>query len=279
MSTKLDNRLARRNAWLINNIKMANYESKLNPWQLSPKASQLHQSVLESFNEHDRAKFAEILSRYQQNKNVQRLVESLHHICKTPQQREEIYPLMRRFIPQKHRDRFDYECSRPKSAYGRHYATYSRKHLPNYGYYTTRSLPSEMRNQQSGSSLGFERRTPTPLHRTLTPPHRTPRAVRDRRESNTRTVVLDKEVEGESFGFCIRGGAEYNIGLFVSSVDEGSAAHYGGMCLGDQILEVNRVDFRNISHQEAVEVRLRALLNTIGHHVPLLSQLVMNDHL
>ena len=228
---------------------MANFESKRNPWQLSPKASQLHRSVLESFNEHDRAMFTEILTKYQQNKNVQRLVESLHQICNTPQQREEIYPLMRSFIPLKHRERFDYECGRPKSAYGRHYATSSKKHLPKYGYYTTRSLPSDTRYRQSGSSLGFERRTPTP-------PHRTPKPAPDRRESNARIVVLDREVEGESFGFCIRGGSEYNIGLFVSSVDECSVAHNAGICLGDQILEVNRVDFRNISHREAVKVSI-----------------------
>ena len=231
---------------------MANFDSKRNPWQLSPKASQLHRSVLESFNENDRAKFTEILARYQQNKNVQRLVESLDQICNTTQQREEIYPLVRSFIPSKHRERFDYECNRPRSAYGRHYATYSKKHIPKYGYYTTRSLPGDMRNRQSGSSLGFERRTPSPV----TPPHRTPKPARDRKESNTRTVVLDREDEGESFGFCIRGGSEYNIGLFVSSVDEDSAAHNAGICLGDQILEVNRVDFRNVSHQEAVKVSI-----------------------
>jgi C-terminal processing protease CtpA/Prc len=75
--------------------------------------------------------------------------------------------------------------------------------------------------------------------------------------------VLDREVEGESFGFCIRGGSEYNIGLFVSSVDEGSVAHNAGICLGDQILEVNRVDFRNISHREAVKVRIAIGLGTL----------------
>ena len=234
--------------WFTDEVKMAYFESKRNPRQLSSKASQLHRSVLESFNEHDRAKFTEILTRYQQNKNIGRLVESLHQICNTSQQREEIYPLMRSLIPSKDRDRFDYECSRPKSAYGRHYATYSKKHLPKYGYYTTRSLPNEMHYRPSRSSLGFERRTPTPPRPT------TPGPARDRKESNARIVVLDREIEGESFGFCIRGGVEYNIGLFVSSVDPGSIAHDAGICLGDQILEVNRIDFRNISHHDAVKV-------------------------
>ena len=235
--------------WFIDEIQMANFECKRNPRQLSSKTSQLHRSVLESFNEHDRAKFTEILTRYQQNKNIGRLVESLQQICSTPQQREEIYPLMRSLIPSKDRDRFDCECSRPMSAYGRHYATYSRKHLPRYGYYTTRSLPNDMHHRQSRSSLGFERtRTPTP------PRPRTPGPARERMESNARVVVLDREVEGESFGFCIRGGAEYNIGLFVSSIDAGSIAQDAGICLGDQILEVNRIDFRSISHHDAVKV-------------------------
>ena len=235
---------------------MANFDTRYNHHtrQLSPKASQLHRSILESFNSEDQAKFTEILTRYQQNKNIQRLVESLHQICNTPQQREEIYPLIRSFLPQKHKERFDYECSRPKSAHARHYATYSKRHLPKYGYDTTRSLPTDTRYRRTGSSLGYERRTPTP------DTCATPGPRRERNESNARVVVLEREVEGESFGFSIRGGSEYNIGLFVSSVDEGHIAHDAGICLGDQILEVNRVDFRNISHQEAVQVGMTCLL-------------------
>lgn len=248
---------------------MANFDSKRDPWQLSPKASQLHRSVLESFNEEDRAKFTEILTRYQQSKNIQRLAESLHQICNTPQQREEIYPLVRSFIPRKHRERFDYECSRPKSAYGRHYATYLRKQLPKHAYYTTRSLPSDMRNRQSGSSLGFERRTPTP---------RTPKPTQDRKESNARVVVLNREVEGESFGFRIRGGSEYNIGLFISSVDEDSVAYKAGLCLGDQILEVNRVDFTNMSHQEAVKVGI-VIVMTTAQYSPILQLLLYSRYI
>ncbi|XP_061887537.1 whirlin isoform X4 [Entelurus aequoreus] len=79
-------------------------------------------------------------------------------------------------------------------------------------------------------------------------------------------LVLD---DGRSLGLMIRGGAEYTLGIYITGVDQGSAAQCGGLkscpsatpfcCLphpqvGDQILEVNGQSFLNIPHDEAVRV-------------------------
>ncbi|XP_056874885.1 whirlin isoform X3 [Takifugu flavidus] len=64
-------------------------------------------------------------------------------------------------------------------------------------------------------------------------------------------LVLD---DGRSLGLMIRGGAEYDLGIYITGVDQGSAAEFGGLKVGDQILEVNGRSFLSIPHDEAVRV-------------------------
>ncbi|XP_060931705.1 whirlin [Limanda limanda] len=89
-------------------------------------------------------------------------------------------------------------------------------------------------------------------------------------------LVLD---DGRSLGLMIRGGAEYALGIYITGVDQASAAACGGLkslpappsasrsalpampfCslpslqVGDQILEVNGRSFLSIPHDEAVRV-------------------------
>ncbi|KAM3599302.1 uncharacterized protein V6R79_003451 [Siganus canaliculatus] len=64
-------------------------------------------------------------------------------------------------------------------------------------------------------------------------------------------LVLD---DGRSLGLMIRGGAEYALGIYITGVDQGSAAECGGLKVGDQILEVNGRNFLSIPHDEAVRV-------------------------
>ncbi|CAF94887.1 unnamed protein product, partial [Tetraodon nigroviridis] len=60
--------------------------------------------------------------------------------------------------------------------------------------------------------------------------------------------------EGRSLGLMIRGGAEYGLGIYITGVDPGSAAHAGALKVGEQILEVNGQSFMVISHDEAVHI-------------------------
>ncbi|MFT7817585.1 whirlin [Arapaima gigas] len=64
-------------------------------------------------------------------------------------------------------------------------------------------------------------------------------------------LVMDN---GRSLGLMIRGGAEYNLGIYITGVDRGSAAELGGLKVGDQILEVNGRSFLGIPHDDAVRV-------------------------
>ena len=68
-----------------------------------------------------------------------------------------------------------------------------------------------------------------------------------------RTVKISVE-RGRRLGLVIRGGMEYGLGIFISGIDRGSLSEQSGLSVGDQILSVNGTDFRQISHQEAVQI-------------------------
>ncbi|UJR29821.1 hypothetical protein I4U23_017364 [Adineta vaga] len=70
--------------------------------------------------------------------------------------------------------------------------------------------------------------------------------------------------KGKRLGLVIRGGAEYGLGIFISGVDKGSLSDQAGLCIGDQILSVNGIDFLHITHTDAVQL-LRNVDQMIFH--------------
>jgi hypothetical protein len=85
---------------------------------------------------------------------------------------------------------------------------------------------------------------------------------------NTRTIRLERYPK-EPLGFSIRGGKEAGLGMLVSQVDAGSRADLAGVQAGDQIIEVNGINFEWISHESAVSVmksfnKFKLVLYNIG---------------
>ncbi|KAM9133735.1 PDZ domain-containing protein 7 [Pangshura tecta] len=74
-------------------------------------------------------------------------------------------------------------------------------------------------------------------------------------EGGTRRMVhLYTTSDDYCLGFNIRGGKEFGLGIYVSSVDPGGLAEQNGIRVGDQVLAANGVKFDAISHSKAVEV-------------------------
>lgn len=67
-------------------------------------------------------------------------------------------------------------------------------------------------------------------------------------------VELNRGTRG--FGFSIRGGKEFqNMPLFVLRIaDTGPAAQDGHLRIGDQIIEINGINTKNMTHAEAIEI-------------------------
>eukprot|EP00794_Sanderia_malayensis_P015946 gene15946-17549_t len=77
--------------------------------------------------------------------------------------------------------------------------------------------------------------------------------IRLLQDESERRVILHV-YRGVRLGLKIRGGLEYGLGVYVSSVDRNHVAEKSGIQVGDQILNVNGVDFTEISHRDAVRV-------------------------
>ncbi|XP_078080473.1 PDZ domain-containing protein 7a [Mustelus asterias] len=82
------------------------------------------------------------------------------------------------------------------------------------------------------------------------------------------TITVGKNLDGK-LGFSVRGGSEHGLGIFVSRIEEGSAAEQSGLCVGDKIMEVNGISLENITMGSAVTVltgshRLRLVVRRLG---------------
>ncbi|KRY65868.1 Rap guanine nucleotide exchange factor, partial [Trichinella pseudospiralis] len=73
-------------------------------------------------------------------------------------------------------------------------------------------------------------------------------------KSRTRNVTYTRSNRDEVLHFSILGGTEKNNGIYVVKVAAGSAAERVGLKRGDQIIEVNGHNFRNIARHRALEV-------------------------
>ncbi|EDO44244.1 predicted protein, partial [Nematostella vectensis] len=78
-----------------------------------------------------------------------------------------------------------------------------------------------------------------------------------------------KRPQNCGFGFCMRGGSEHGVGLYVSSIDTGSVSEAIGLLPGDHILAVNDVNFDGLTHDQAVKIirsskKLSVVVRSVG---------------
>ncbi|KAM8829801.1 membrane-associated guanylate kinase, WW and PDZ domain-containing protein 3a isoform 1-T2 [Synchiropus picturatus] len=89
--------------------------------------------------------------------------------------------------------------------------------------------------------------------------------------------VVELERSNRGFGFSLRGGKEYNMGLFILRLaEDGPALRDGRIHVGDQIVEINGEATQGITHTRAIE-----LIQAGGHRVHLLlrpGQGLVPDH-
>lgn len=78
-------------------------------------------------------------------------------------------------------------------------------------------------------------------------------ASRRKSAKNLRTVWLER-ANSEPLGASIRGGKEMGLGIYISKVEFDSPADKSGLEVGDQIVEVNGINFEWVTHKSAVMV-------------------------
>ncbi|PKU30154.1 tight junction protein zo- hypothetical protein [Limosa lapponica baueri] len=86
-------------------------------------------------------------------------------------------------------------------------------------------------------------------------PHAGPTARAARKDGYSADSRVVHFVKAKSVGLRLAGGND--VGIFVSSVQEGSPADSQGVREGDQILQVNDTSFQNLTREEAVEFLMK----------------------
>lgn len=66
-----------------------------------------------------------------------------------------------------------------------------------------------------------------------------------------RVITLTRTSPDESLGFKIKGGRDSDSAVCISEVDENSSAAKQGLMVGDQLIEVNGIDFEKITQSSA----------------------------
>ncbi|MGH0135719.1 UNVERIFIED_CONTAM: hypothetical protein FKN15_014356 [Acipenser sinensis] len=96
--------------------------------------------------------------------------------------------------------------------------------------------------------------------------HGTVWGTEPRHSQSTGSFLVELERASRGFGFSLRGGKEYNMGLFILRLaEEGPALIDGRIHVGDQIVEINGEPTQGITHTRAIE-----LIQAGGNKVQLL---------
>uniref|UniRef100_A0A8C2K4C4 Membrane-associated guanylate kinase, WW and PDZ domain-containing protein 1 n=1 Tax=Cyprinus carpio TaxID=7962 RepID=A0A8C2K4C4_CYPCA len=97
----------------------------------------------------------------------------------------------------------------------------------------------EYKGPPSGASSA--KQSPAPQHKIL------------KSTQDERCIELERGPRG--FGFSLRGGTEYNMGLYILRLaEDGPALQDGRIHVGDQVVEINGEQTQGISHTRAIEL-------------------------
>ncbi|KAJ4919379.1 hypothetical protein JOQ06_022676, partial [Pogonophryne albipinna] len=98
------------------------------------------------------------------------------------------------------------------------------------------------------------------------PAHRSKKGQRSRPKRDSRYYSVDLDRGSSGFGFSLRGGSEYNMGLYVLGLMEGGpASRSTRMQVSDQLVEINGDSTSGMTHSQAVEQIRRG-----GHRIHLI---------
>lgn len=174
-------------------------------------------------SEDDRNYLHYTLKEYQTYKSVEKLVVALKSCLDNPRKLDLLADI-RNLIPSAHLSKFDSLAPYGEMAHPfkppNQVAT-NRK---------TQSLPHNYKN----SELRALTRGSSPTN-----------------TGSFRVITLTRTSTEESLGFKIKGGRENDSAVFSSEVDESSSAAKQGLKDGDQLIEVNGIDFEKITKSSA----------------------------
>lgn len=169
----------------------------------------------------DRTYLHYTLKEYQTYKSVEKLVLALNSCLDDPRKKDLLADI-RNLIPSAHLSKFDSLAPYSEMAHPfKPPVSTNRK---------TQSLPHSYKNSELRA-----------LARGSSPDD----------AGSFRVISLTRTSPEESLGFKIKGGRESDSAVCISEVDEKSSAAKQGLKVGDQLIEVNGIDFEKITQSSA----------------------------
>lgn len=219
---------------------------------LSANVRRLHDALNLLLNDVERERFIDCINVFHAKRNVFDLVQTLKVIVNTPEKRQ-LLPMLRLVIPRSDQLLFDQYTS--EGLYLKSDFLASNGSAEDFGDESDTTLQtyiSSVHEQPLTAGLadgcGFSD--------TAKPSGSMDEPFLHGRFGEVRKVTLTRSRSHESLGFSIRGGSEHGVGIYVCLVEPGSSADREGLRVGDHIVTVNNMMFNNVSHTDAVKVRL-----------------------
>ncbi|KAI8741814.1 whirlin, partial [Biomphalaria glabrata] len=249
---------------------------------MAPSIRQLQEALYTHLDDLEKNVFIEALSSYGRSRDVFELVNALKKVLNTPAKRE-LFPLVKRVIKHEDVDAFDLLTRDEKQ-----HSTLPRPYLyrPHIADLTvlnkSRAMSAGNRTpSQAGTAKSEAQRSSTSTqHRSRARSKSVERGEKHKTlsRSSSKSNILGEIVEidvgepdGEDggYGFTFRGGADIGVGIYVSSVDNGSNAQVRGLTVGDLIVEANNISFADVTHDEAARIikaatRLHLTVSRVG---------------
>ncbi|NXT29261.1 MAGI3 protein, partial [Syrrhaptes paradoxus] len=108
---------------------------------------------------------------------------------------------------------------------------------------------------EAGKEVSNSYRLSWPEHKHLPQPDAGGVGSRHSQAQNPGCFPVELERGPRGFGFSLRGGKEYNMGLFILRLaEDGPAVKDGRVHVGDQIVEINGEPTQGITHTRAIEL-------------------------
>ena len=234
----------------------------------------LHDTLIYTLSEKERKHFTLILSDFKSRRSREKFVLSLRRLLSSPS-KQEVIPYLVAILPNREREHF-LQLWMKTSDYNVYYNTDGNRNNRQVNLHVNsrnnlnNSYPIHQRQQTTNRNNPYIMHSFPRQNKANSPPARPLSALSSNqlsvsvpslrsasqqgKRSKTHLITLKRSSKSSGFGFSIRGGAEHGLGIFISSVDEGSVADKKNLSVGDQIIKLNEHNFKNIDHATAVQV-------------------------
>lgn len=192
-------------------------------------------------SDNDRHYLHYTLKEYQTYKSVEKLVLALKSCLDNPRKKDLLVDI-RNLIPPAHLSKFDSLAPYSEMAHPFEPPNHAAQHRK------TQSLPHSYKNSEL-RALG--------------------RSSSPNNSGSFKVITLTRTSPEDSLGFKIKGGRDSDSVLYIFEVDDDSSAAKQGLKKGDQLIEVNGIDFEKITKSSAENLlstmnKMKLVVKSVG---------------